>query len=79
MSVRGGSSVRESDLRHPTKAGSQMVLWTAHFSSKTGDAKQTPSKESRFFFPWEWLTTRQAGLWTFPGQKGEMKGDQLEK
>ena len=56
-----------------------MVLWTAHFSSKTGDAKQTPSKESRFFFPWEWLTTRQAGLWTFPGQKGEMKGDQLEK
>lgn len=56
-----------------------MVLWTAHFGRKTGDAKQTLAKESRFFFSWEGLTTRQAGLCTFPGQKGEMKGDQLEK
>lgn len=56
-----------------------MVLWTAHFGRKTGDAKQTLAKESRFFFSWEGLTTRQAGLCSFPGQKGEMKGDQLEK
>ena len=79
MSVRGGSSVRESDLRHSTKAGSQMVLWTAHFGRKTGDAKQTLAKESRFFFSWEGLTTRQAGLWTFPGQKGEMKRRSIGK
>ena len=79
MSVGGGSSVRESDLRHSTKAGSQMVLWTAHFGRKTGDAKQTLAKESRFFFSWEGLTTRQAGLWTFPGQKGEMKRRSIGK
>lgn len=83
MSVRGGSSVRESDLRHPTKAGSQMpgqmVLWTAHFGSKTGDAKQTLAKESRFFFSREGLSARQAGLWTFPGQKGEMKRRSIGK
>ena len=30
-----------------------MVLWTAHFGRKTGDAKQTLAKESRFFFSWE--------------------------
>ena len=68
VSVRGVSSVRESDLRHPTKAGSQMVLWTALFCRKTGDAKQTLAKESRFFFSWEGLTTRQAGLFRAPNE-----------
>lgn len=56
-----------------------MVLWTAHFGRRTGDAKQTLAKESRFFFSWEGLTTRQVGLCTFPGQKGEMKRRSIEK
>lgn len=45
-----GSSVRESDLRHPTKAGSQMVLWKAHIRSKTGNAKQTVAEERIIVF-----------------------------
>lgn len=61
----------------------QVVKWSFGRLTLAGkpanDTKQTLAKESRFFFSWEGLTTRQAGLCTFPGQKGEMKRRSIGK
>ena len=42
-------------------------------------SRHLPKKADFSFRGKAGLTTRQAGLWTFPGQKGEMKRRSIRK